>query len=572
LLPPFPQRALRARESILSSWLRKASKYVRDGLGWRIVKLIGKERADRITIGAAKRWRRGLERTRFVGIAGSAGKTTTKDLAIAVLSRSAPASGSLGTFNVIVDVAKAILRVRRRQGYCVVELPEHEPGALPQALEVLKPDIGVVTVIGDDHWSAYQSREAIAAEVSKLVAALPASGTAVLNADDPLVLPMGQRCRAKVITHGVSPQARLRAEDVHAAWPERLSFTLVYDGQRETVRTQLCGEHWLGAVLAAIGVGLAGGLSLAECVRGVAGVTPFEGRMQPVATPDGVTFIRDDWKAPLWTVDASFAFMRSARARRKIIVIGTLSDRGRGAGLEHKCVALAKQAQKIADSTIFVGPSASSVLRARRSGSGEDTLRAFTHVRHGAEYLNSIARDGDLVLLKGTNRQDHLVRMILARSGKIACWRDDCDLFRFCDNCRESVCSLRPAELAAGRACYCDARRGTEISWHRSRRANHRRPRQPGGEILGHTAQRRLRSGRPHSVVAWTGMESTARCVDRPRDRAGTAHMSRQDARCDELDRPGIEALRRQRAVGPRTMHSGARRSGHTAGNDQDPL
>lgn len=82
----------------------------------------------------------------------------------------------------------------------------------------------------------------------------------------------------------------------------------------------------LGAI--AVGGGLATGMTLAQCAEGIASVAPFDGRMQPVTTPDGVTFIRDDFKAPLWTLDACLEFMKTAQAKRKIIVIGTLSDYG----------------------------------------------------------------------------------------------------------------------------------------------------------------------------------------------------------------------------------------------------
>ena len=170
---------------------------------------------------------------------------------------------------------------------------------------------------------------------------------------------------------------------------------------------------WVPSVLGAIGGGLATGMTLAECAAGIANVAPFDGRMQVVSAADGVTFIRDDFKAPLWTMDACFKFMQEARARRKIIVIGMLSDVGPEKAAKYAKAAIL--AQGIADVTIFVGPWASSVLKTRQPGR-EDALRAFGHVRDAAEYVNSITRQGDLVLLKGGNKHDHLLRIILARS------------------------------------------------------------------------------------------------------------------------------------------------------------
>ncbi|WP_222102235.1 glutamate ligase domain-containing protein, partial [Candidatus Propionivibrio aalborgensis] len=286
--------------------------------------------------------------------------------------------------------------------------------------------------VRDDHSSKDYPREAIAEEKGKLIASLPATGTAVLNADDELVLAMAAKSVARIITYGLSPKAELRAEDISSVWPERLQMTLVRGSERIKLRTQLCGTHWVPCVLGAIGGGLAAGMTLDECARGIASVAPFDGRMQAVTTSDGVSFIRDDFKAPLWTLDTCFDFMKAAQARRKIIVFGEISDAGLKKGAMY--AKTARLAQKIADVTVFVGPWASSVLKAQKPGE-ENTLRAFGHVRDAAEYIKSIKREGDLVLIKGTNRQDHLQRIILAQSGKVACWCEDCDRVSFCNAC-----------------------------------------------------------------------------------------------------------------------------------------
>lgn len=401
-------------------------------LGWRLRNLVGDDFVDRTKLALAPHWRPFLKKPVFLGVTGSVGKTTTKELLVGVLSRTGRAVGTVGSYNNIDATAQALLRLRPNDGFFVAELSEEKPGVMDAQLALLQPSVGVVTIVGYDHWSAYDSREAIAAEMGKLIATLPATGTAVLNADDELVRAMGTGCAAKVLTYGLSPQADLRAEEIRSVWPDRLEFTLVHHAARLKVRTQLCGTHWVPSVLGAIGGAFATGVTLAECAEGIAQVPPFEGRMQPVATPQGVTFIRDDFKAPLWTVDACFAFMSAAQANRKIIVIGSLSDCG--AGAPEKYAKVAKRAQEIADITIFVGPWASQVLKARKPGA-EHALLVFRNVRDASEHLNAIAREGDLVLLKGTNKQDHLLRVIMARSGSVACWRDDCDRYEFCAEC-----------------------------------------------------------------------------------------------------------------------------------------
>lgn len=460
---------------------------IRDAIAWRIRRRLGDRRVDHLLIGLAHPWRPLLARPLFVGVTGSAGKTTAKHLLFEMLSGSLRGTANPGTLNAIPEVAKTVLRSRPWHDFCISELSESRPGAMDEPLRLLRPRITIVTNVRDDHASAFESRDGIAAEIEKAVAALPPAGTAVLNADDDLVVAMARGCCARVITYGESPAADLRAEDIRAAWPDRLEFTATWQSQRARVSTRLCGPHWLTSALAAIGGGLAAGLTLEECAQGLARAAPFEGRMQPVTTTGGVTFVRDDFKAPLWTVDASLAFMDTARAPRKIIVVGTLSDCG--PGISQKYARVARRAQGIADLTVFVGPSASYALKAREAGR-EDALRVFGSVRAAAEFVNANARRGDLVLLKGTNKQDHLCRIPLARDGEIACWRDDCKQGLFCSECPDR---LRPS--------------GTPAPWSQPEAADPNAGKRKGGEIspgtqvivgLGNPEPRH--AGTPHNV------------------------------------------------------------------------
>ncbi len=286
--------------------------------------------------------------------------------------------------------------------------------------EPLKPQIGVVTNVGMDHYSVFGSVDAIAAEKGKLVSALPVNGTAVLNADDARVLAMQSRCAGRVVTYGLSPTAVLRADDVRADWPNRLSFTALYEDQSIRVETQLCGAFWTPSVLAAMAVGQIMGVPLAASADAIRKVPPVEGRMCPVTTADGVTFISDCWKAPQWTIPASLEFMGQAAAKRKIVVIGTISDYPGKAAAKHPRVA--RQAMEAADFVLFVGAYASKCLTARRHPH-DQTLQAFVTVRQLSRFLRDFLQPGDLVLLKGSLKADHLEQLVAAWQGR----RDDSD-------------------------------------------------------------------------------------------------------------------------------------------------
>lgn len=405
---------------------------LRNAIGWRLRRVFGDNAVDAVMISCARRWRRMLKKPVFIGVTGSAGKTTTKELLLGMLSHKGQAVGNDGSYSNIDKQAEALLRLAPNHSFFVAELSGHRPGEMDENLPLVQPSIGIVTVVRDDHSSKDYPREAIAVEKGKLIAALPATGTAVLNADDELVLAMAAKSVARIITYGLSPTAELRAEEISSVWPERLLMTVVRGSERVRLRTQLCGTHWVPSVLGAIGGGLAAGMTLEECAKGIASVPPFEGRMQPVTTPDGVTFIRDDFKSTLWTFEACFDLIKTARARRKIIVIGEISNVTTSKGEAYKDIAI--RAREIADVTVVIGPWASSVLKARKPGC-ENSWRIFGHVRDAADYVNSITSEGDLVLLKGSNKKDHLLRIILARKGKVACWRDDCNRNSFCNEC-----------------------------------------------------------------------------------------------------------------------------------------
>jgi len=334
----------------------------------------------------------------FIGVTGSCGKTTTTQLVAAVLGARHTGHTTPGHYKMSPFVERTIVSTRPRDGFCIVEMTISNRGrrVFDETLALLRPTIGVVTVIGSDHLGIFRTPEAAAAQKGRLVECLAEGGTAVLNADDPLVRGMAQRTQARVLTYGVAEDAVLRATNVSARWPERLSFAVHYEGRTAEVRTQLCGAHLVGSVLAALATGVALGIPLEEAARAVGTVPPFEFRLCPVEHPDGFTIVRDDYKAPLWSIPAALEFMRDATANRKVIVLGTLSDYAGSS--DRAYLGVAQQALEIADRVVFVGNHSAKVLKAKRS----DALQAFYSVDAAAEHLRDWLAPGDLVLLKGS--------------------------------------------------------------------------------------------------------------------------------------------------------------------------
>ncbi len=371
---------------------------------WYVARLRGLAAASLV-----RAYRPLLRNCEFIAVTGSCGKTTAKELIAGVLASRFRGTKSPENLNQFYHTAPALLQVRPGDRYNVQEvgIGKYRTGVIDRALALIRPTIGVVTNIGSDHISSYGSVEAIAREKRKLIEGLPKSGTAVLNADDPLVMAMRDHCKARVLTYGVAPEAMVRARNISAIWPARLSFTASYRDQVAAVETDLCGEHWTSAALAAITTGIAMGMSLAETAQAIRSVPPFANRMCPTTRTDGVTFVFDDAKSPYWTIPFAFAFMRDARAARRFIVMGTISDYMGASERAH--VSIAKEALKSADHVVFVGSKASKALPARKAAPGTP-LHAFYSIDAASEHLAGLLRPGDLVLLKGIP-MDRLARI-----------------------------------------------------------------------------------------------------------------------------------------------------------------
>ena len=400
----------------------------------------------RPVIGLAHLWRQSLEQTCFIGLTGSAGKTTSKELLLAMLGGHAPTTGNSDSNNQLYSVARTLVGTPRATRFCVQELGASTIGAFGPMLALLRPRVGVVTTIGMDHYTEFRTPEAVAREKGQLIAALPPDGLAVLNADDPAVMGMAGLSRAPVVTFGTSPAADFHGEVLRPSWPDRLTLRVTHAGTSAILETRLCGRHQATAVLAAVATATSLGVPLDEVSRSVSGVEPFLGRMSVHETPQGVTFLRDDWKAPLWSVGAAFQVMAEARAPRRVIILGSLSDSSGSAGSKYRRVVRA--ALESADHVAVVREGANATLR-RLDPDFIDGLSIFESVEEAAAWFWQDARQGDLVLLKGSNKVDHLARIALLADREVTCWKRRCGRDMYCDRCpRIDVPSSREISLA----------------------------------------------------------------------------------------------------------------------------
>ena len=358
-------------------------------------------------------WRSRLRDTIFLGVTGSYGKTTATKLLHRILTTQG--STSLGVDkNSPKDTAITILRSSpRRYRYCLQEVSGHEPGAVEDAVEILQPDIGIVTAIGGDHRKAFRPLEAIAQEKAKLVHAAPADGLAILNGDDPLVAAMASGCKCRVVVYGGAESADLRLHAAISAWPDRLTLEASHRGERFTVETQFVGVHWATSILAALAAALEIGVPRSAALEAIAAFEPVFNRMSVHPAPRGAWYVLDAFKASYSGIEACLGFLDEATAQRKTAIIGTISDRPAG-GDRKNYNRVARMALARADRVFFTGPKAASTRRLAR-GEFADRLLVIEDPDDAVRRASQTAIENEVIYVKGTD--EHLLINALVGSG-----------------------------------------------------------------------------------------------------------------------------------------------------------
>jgi UDP-N-acetylmuramoyl-tripeptide--D-alanyl-D-alanine ligase len=340
-----------------------------------------------------------------VGITGSAGKTSTKDLIGGLLSRLGPTVAPPNSFNNELGLPWTVLRSDEHTRHLVLEMSARGVGHIAALARIAPPRIGAVLNVGTSHLGEFGSRETIAQAKGELVEALPADGLAVLNADDPLVAAMAARTKARVAFVGRSPDASVRAADVTVDDQARPRFRLVTPVGEADVALRLHGAHHVGNALAAAAVALELGMDVAGIAAGLADALPVSRRrMEVVTRPDGVTVVNDSYNAsPESVVAALRAVVTMAGSGRTWAVLGPMGELGDdSAGVHNEVGGLAVQLG--VDRLVVVGERARALYEgAHLAGSRGRESVLVPDVDTAAALLRDELRPGDVVLVKAAN-------------------------------------------------------------------------------------------------------------------------------------------------------------------------
>lgn len=351
-----------------------------------------------------------------VGLTGSAGKTTTKDLTAALVRELGPTVAPPGSFNTEIGYPHTVLRAGPDTRYLVLEQGARGVGHIAALCEIAPPRIGAVLNVGSAHLGEFGSKEAIATAKGELVEALPADGVAILNADDPLVRAMRERTAARVVTFGQAEDADLRAMDIVLDDRARPTFTLVVGGQKLPVRLPSVGAHQVPASLAAIAIATELGLPPADAVAVLAGTGPASHwRMEVTERPDGVTIVNDAYNANPESMAAALRTLHTMSGRRRWAVLGAMGELGADSAQAHAEVGRLVAALGI-DRLVAVGPAAAAVHAAAVAADWAGESVRVPDAAAAVDFVGPRLAAGDLVLVKAS-RVEELQRVAIALVG-----------------------------------------------------------------------------------------------------------------------------------------------------------
>lgn len=350
---------------------------------------------------------RSAGRLRIVGITGSNGKTTTKNLLARVLEDEGETVAPKASFNNEVGAPLTMLRVTHTTRFLVSEFGASAPGAIERLAGLVNPDIGIVLMVGLAHAGGFGGIEATFAAKSELVRSVRPGGLAILNADDARVsamAPIAADHDLSVRWFGRGPEAEVRADDVVVS-AQGTSCVVTADGVSAPLRLRVLGEHHVMNALAAIAAATALGVSLADCVARLETVELAERwRMQPLGS-DRVRIINDAYNASPDSMAAALRTLAQITApdERTVAVLGAMSELGEQSDEEHDRVGLLAVRLGI-KRIVVVGPDARRMyLEAVAQGSWDAEAVFFETADSAYDYLMTELRDGDRVLVKSSN-------------------------------------------------------------------------------------------------------------------------------------------------------------------------
>lgn len=336
-----------------------------------------------------------------IGITGTTGKTTTKEMLASILMRTGDGLKSAGNYNNMVGVPLTLFGLQENHQWAVVEMGMSERGEIARLTEIAAPQIGVITNIGRAHLDSLSGIDAVARAKGELFANLPPGGTALVNADDPYVRQLPVANGVKRVLYGASEQAQVRCEEIFAS-NGAVKFVLRISGEALAVRLPLPGRHNVMNALAAAAAALQLGVASADIVAGLESFKPCPGRMELVGLPNDILLLEDSYNANPLSMRAALDALHDLGGQgRRIALLGDMLELGLEAEELHR--EIGSIAAGCVDWLFVIGKLAREIGRgAVAAGFNEAHVVVGESQTAIAARLLEMLQPGDRILIKGS--------------------------------------------------------------------------------------------------------------------------------------------------------------------------
>lgn len=335
-----------------------------------------------------------------IGITGTVGKSTTKELVAEVVSQRFHTLKNVGNLNNEIGLPLTLLKAGKGHQIAVLEMGFYVPGEIKLLCDIAKPFVGVITNVGTVHAERAGSMETIAEGKSELVQSLPADGVAILNYDDPYVLPMAQKTKARVFTYGLDSRANLWADQIESFGLKGIRFCIHLNNESFFVRIPLIGRHSVHTALRACAVGKVLGMSWEQIFSGLNhGDTQL--RMAVINTEQGALVIDDTYNASPESMMAALNLLDEITGY-KIAILGEMLELGQYEEIGH--VKVGARVAEVCDELIAVGKKAHTIVSsAIQTGMKLQRTQWFETVPEAIEFAKKRSfNQGEVVLVKGS--------------------------------------------------------------------------------------------------------------------------------------------------------------------------
>jgi UDP-N-acetylmuramoyl-tripeptide--D-alanyl-D-alanine ligase len=343
---------------------------------------------------------------RVVGITGSVGKTSTKEMAAGIAARRYRTGRSTENWNTEIGIPLALANLPGDCEVAILELAMRGPGQIRELVEISRPQIGVITLVGESHMDFFETREQLAEAKGELLEGLPRDGAAIVNAEDPLALALLRRSPARAMTFGLRC-GDVRAEEIRMDPGRGSLFSLQLPQGRAEVRLRIPGRHAITNALAAAAIGAALGIAPEEIAAGLAAAAPLPMRLEILKCGE-TTVLNDVYNSSPQSVEAALEVMDQITGAPRIAVLGDMKELGAVSAEAHRRVGRLAAGRRM-DLVIAYGPlagdiaaGASEAVAADPASLGDIRIVHTTDLDDAVAALREEVRPGAVVLVKGS--------------------------------------------------------------------------------------------------------------------------------------------------------------------------